>query len=523
MERAVVVRKNQYFDSVFLMSVASRLSREKGIESASAVMGTDANRKALAGLGFDAHRLDEAGPNDLVIALEGEANAVRDISDKMGTWLVRGEDSVGSISVPTWDAAHSRLPDANLAVISVPGRHAAREARAALDAGLNVFLFSDHVTLEEELALKRHAQARRLLVMGPDCGTAIIAGKGIGFANAVRRGPIGAIASSGTGLQEFTCLVHRAGSGVSHAIGTGSHDLSDAIGGISTMAALRALDADPVTRVIAVISKPPGERAMRELARAAGDCGKPVVLCLLGVREGALPVHGRVGVARTLDGAAEWALARAGAHASPGPQTAGGARAAIDDELGRLSCTQRYLRGLFAGGTFCYQAQQVLRDAGITVQSNAPIPGAEALADPQMSAGHALVDMGADEFTEGKPHPMIDASQRVKRILQEGRDPEVAALLLDVVLGYNAAANPAGDIAPAIREARELARKRGDHLMVLASVCGTSDDLQGLLEQERILSEAGAQVFESSLKAVEAASEVLEALGSGGRDERNAS
>jgi FdrA protein len=510
--RVVIVRKNQYFDSVFLMAVAARLAKEVGIDDAAAVMGTDANRRTLAEMGFDAEQFAEAGPNDLLVALRGQEDAIRAISDNIVAWLVRKEDSVGSISVPTWDAARKRLPDANLAVVSVPGAHAAREAHTALDAGLNVFLFSDHVTIEDELALKKKAQSRGLLVMGPDCGTAIIAGKGIGFANVVRRGPIGVVASSGTGLQEFTCLVHRAGSGISHALGTGSHDLSDAIGGISTLAGLRVLDADPSTRAMAVISKPPGGRALRELVHAADRCVKPVALCLLGLREGEASGGGHARVTRTLDEAAAVALEEVGGRQLVDAQGPRRTHALLDAEIARVSGVQQYLRGLFAGGTFCYQAQQILRDAGIVAHSNAPISGMLELPDPLVSWEHSLVDMGADEFTDGKPHPMIDASQRSARILAEGQDRSVAILLIDVVLGYNAAADPAGDIAPAIREAKHLAKERGGSLIVLASVCGTDEDPQDLSSQERILSDAGAHVFESSLGAVEAAVHALHRL-----------
>ncbi len=512
MASAVVVRRNEYYDSVFLMTVSSRVAKEPGIEDAAAVMGTDANRQALAAMGFDSAQLADAGPNDLLVVLRGQDKAVRRIAADLAPWLVRKEDSVGAVSVPTWAAAHARLPGANLAVVSVPGAYAAREADAALDGGLNVFLFSDHVTIEEELALKRKASARGLLVMGPDCGTAIVAGIGIGFANVVRRGPIGVIASSGTGLQEVTCLVHRAGSGISHALGTGSRDLSDAIAGLSTLAALRALEADPDTRVIAIVSKPPGAKALRELVEAADRCAKPTLLCLLGLREGDAPRPARARIARTLDAAAALAVQEATGKAATASPSSERVHALLGTEIARLGAEQRHIRGLFAGGTFCYQAQQILRDAGVTVYSNSPISGMRALADPHVSREHSLVDMGADEFTLGKPHPMIDASQRVARIAAESQDPSVAALLLDVVLGHNAAVDPAGDVAPALRSAKQAAEERGGHLIVLASVCGTDEDPQNLARQEATLAEAGALVFESSSAAAEAARHVVRRL-----------
>ncbi len=514
MASAMVVRKNQYFDSVFLMAVASRLSKEHGIEDAAAVMGTDANRRTLIEMGFDPTQLADAGANDLLVALRGQEEAVRSVAADLAPWLTRKEDSVGAVSVPTWEAAHARLPDANLVVISVPGAHAAREAHVALDAGMNVFLFSDHVTVEDELALKRKASAQNLLVMGPDCGTAILAGVGVGFANVVRRGPIGVIASSGTGLQEFTCLVHRAGSGISHAIGTGSRDLSDAVGGLSTFAALCALKADPDTRVIAIVSKPPGSRALRELIDATDLCEKPVILCLLGLQEGEAPRQTRSRITRTLNAAATLAVRQITGEAPVGSSSPAEVDALLDKEIAQMGQGQRYIRGLFAGGTFCYQAQQILRDAGLSAYSNATLPGMLTLPDPRASREHTLLDMGADEFTEGKPHPMIDATQRRARILAESRDPTVAVLLLDLVLGQNAAADPAGDIAPAIRAAKRAAEDRRGHLIVLASVCGTDQDPQGIASQEKALAEAGALVFQSSLEAVHAARHVAQKLGS---------
>lgn len=513
MANVVVVRKNQYFDSVFLMAVAHRLSKESGVEDAAAVMGTDANRRTLADMGFDPAQLAGAGPNDLLVALRGREAVVRRLAADLDPWLERVEDAVGAVSVPTWGAAHDRLPGANLAVISVPGAHAAREAHVALDAGLNVFLFSDHVTVEDELALKRKAAARGLLVMGPDCGTAILAGVGVGFANVVRRGPVGVIASSGTGLQEFTCLVHRAGSGISHAIGTGSRDLSDLVGGLSTLAALDALEADPDTRVIAIVSKPPGTQALQRLLEALARSRKPVVVCLLGLREGNLPTGTRFEIARTLDAAASAAVRNANGTAAEPPALASEDRR-LGREADRMTGQQRFIRGLFAGGTFCYQAQQILRDEGMTVYSNAPLSGALPLPDPRSSREHSLVDMGADEFTEGKPHPMIDATQRSARIVAESRDPTVALLLLDVVLGYNAAADPAGDLSEAIGSAKHSATQRGGHLAVLASVCGTPEDPQDLPAQERSLEDLGVLVFPSSSQATLAAGKLIRRLDS---------
>jgi succinyl-CoA synthetase alpha subunit len=417
-------------------------------------------------------------------------------------WLHLPGGSPAATSIRTLEEALERQPHSNLAVISVPGGHAAREARRALEKGLHVFLFSDNVPVGDELALKEFARGKGLIVMGPDCGTAIIGGKGIGFANAVRRGPVGVIGASGTGIQEFTTLVHRLGSGISQAIGTGSRDLSDEVGGISVLTALAALESDSRTRAIAILSKPPGRRALAGLLPRIEAGAKPVVACFLGAGEWAPRENSGCRSARTLDEAAALAVELAtGRPAAAAPEEGPGWEAILRKERAAMKPGQKYLRGIFAGGTFCYQAQQVLREAGVRVHSNSPLEGHRKLSDPNRSVEHTLVDMGADEFTAGRPHPMIDSSLRRERISAEARDPEVAVLLLDFILGFISSPDPAGELAGAVAAAKAGAVERGGYLSVVASVCGTGEDPQNLGEQTRILKEAGAVVLPSSARA----------------------
>ena len=296
--------------------------------------------------------------------------------------------------------------------------------------------------------------------MGPDCGTSIVGGVRIGFANAVRRGTIGVIGPSGTGLQEFTCQIHHAGGGISHAIGTGSHDLSNDIGGATTLSALEALERDPSTEVIALVGKPGGDRTLEVLASRLQACTKPVVACLLGLT-GRGPGPGLEWMP-TIDAAAQAAIERC---AIPVPRTAPALTNAdpglsLQDDLPRAA-GQRFLRGLFAGGTLCYQSQQILRQAGLTVYSNAPLSADMRLQDPATSVGHTMIDMGDDEHTRGRLHPMIDGTLRAKRIVNESLDPEVAVLLLDFILGTNVAPDPVGDIVGAIVEGREQPAEGG--------------------------------------------------------------
>jgi FdrA protein len=506
-DRRLLVFRGRWVDSVLLMKLARDLEDEPGVRQAAAVMATDANRALLADLGWDAGGLGAAGPNDLVVAAAGEEPGVSAALAGTEELLARRRGAGAAAQrgpVPRTIAEAAALaPGAGVAVISVPGAHAAREARAALEADLNVFLFSSNVSLEEEIGLKRDAAAKGLVVMGPDCGTALISGIGIGFANAVCRGPIGAIGPSGTGLQEFTSLVHRAGCGISHAIGTGSRDLSDAVGGITTFAAIEALEGDAATAVIAIVGKPPGTATLARLRERLALCAKPAVLCLIGTRSDAggdgAPTSPRT--VPTIDEAVAEACALAGAARPASAPDAAAIRARAASETAGMAPAQRYLRGLFSGGTFCYQAQAVMRDGGLMVHADSPIPGMLALADPRRSVEHSLVDMGAETFVEGRAHPMIDAAQRRSRIFEEAADPSVAVLLLDFVLGAIASPTPVQDLLDAVVQARAAAASRGGRLCVVASVCGTELDGQDLALQERLLAEAGVVLLPSAARA----------------------
>ena len=533
MARRTIVRKNRYFDSVFLMRVARRIAAQPGIRDASALQATEANRKVLIGMGYGDDGRDAefsaSGPNDLVLALEGEKAAVEAVAADPDSWLSQG--SVASAG-PGPMAREPRSvreaiagrPDCSVAVISVPGEHAVREARAALREGLHVFLFSSNVSVDDELALKAEARDRGLIVMGPDCGTAFLGGAGVGFANAVRRGPIGIVGSSGTGMQEFSCLVHQAGSGISNGIGTGSRDLADAIGGISTMTGIDALEADPATKVISLLCKPPGKGVTARLVERLRRCAKPIVLCPLGAepdsfqgvdRPAGLPgsgVGGEVRTASTIDEAVGLALAAVSAGEAVPPREDASLQDIASARIGDMRPAQRYIRGLFAGGTLCYQSQAIFRSAGLVVHSNAPLQGMLGLPDPLESCGSCFVDMGAEIFVKGRPHPMIDASLRMHRLVQEGNDPAVALILLDFILGAISSRDPVGDLLGAIRSAQEAARRRGGHLCVVASVCGTDEDAQGLQAQKRALAEAGVLVFPSNAKAAGFCREVMLAL-----------
>ncbi len=485
----------RYVDSVVLMRLAQSLARRPGIDDAAAMMGTDANKTLLREGGF-LNGAAAAGANDLIVAVRSDSDEAAEVAlacvDELLAAPVDGERT----RVPTLEAAVRARPSSNLALVSLPGEYAAAEARRALELGLHVFLFSSSVSLEDERELKSLARDRGLLCMGPDCGTAIIAGKGLGFANAVRRGPVGVVGASGTGIQVVTTLLDQFGVGVSHAIGCGSRDLSSAVGGVTALAGLDALLRDEATEAVVVISKPaPVEVAARLRARAAA-APKPVVFGFLGDPDGPA----------TLTEIARLAVAAVGRPTPPLPDTG------LEERV-PLAPGQRFVRGLYAGGTLAYEAQLVLHAAGLEPVSNAPLPGAAPLDDARRSERHAIVDLGSEEFTRGRPHPMIDARARCARLLEEARDPSVAVVLLDVVLGYGAAEDPAGDLRAAIVEARRTARAAGRELVVLAYVCGTPRDPQGLEAQRQVLIDAGVVVAPTNSAMAETAARLVEGGG----------
>jgi succinyl-CoA synthetase alpha subunit len=509
-----VIRKNQYYDSVFLMGVAKTLSEEAGVQQCAVLMATDANKERLVAIGFDTPEVVGATTDDLVIGLVADdASLIDRLLGEMDVRLKSGSKSEKSSIYRSIEDAAEAHPQSNLVVISVPGAYAAREARKALEKGKHVFLFSDNVPLDQEVELKQLAKSQGRLVMGPDCGTSLIGGTGIGFANRVRRGPVGVVGASGTGLQEFTSLIHQAGSGISHAIGTGSHDLSDAVGGITTHMGLDILEADPSTRVIALISKPSGAKTLATLQGRIRSCRKPVIGCLLGLDQ-PLDCGPNFYQVRTIDQAVERALLLIGASEAAGflDQNPLDLRL-IEREVRSWLPEQRYLRGLFAGGTFCYQAQQVLQSAGIMVYSNSPLDSRYRLKNPEESLEHSILDLGDDYFTQGKPHPMIDARERCRRIMKEADDPEVAILLIDFVLGEISSADPVGDLIEALMQAKGRAARRSGCLTVAASICGTDQDPQNLEVQKSRLKEAGVFLFPSSARAAGFCRDLLQKAG----------
>jgi succinyl-CoA synthetase alpha subunit len=505
---AAKTKQNFYKDSVALMRISQGVGGREGLGRVSLLMGTPANKDILAQAGLLVPEIADAAPADLMILVEGTEAALAPALAAIDEQLAGRETATAGerkeIAPRSIVMGLERLERATLAQVSVPGPYAAAEAMKALKRGLHVFLFSDNVPLVEEQSIKRLAARKGLLVMGPDCGTAIIGGVPLGFANVVRRGAIGLVGASGTGMQEVSCRIHALGEGVSHAIGTGSRDVYEEVGGTTLAAGLDLLARDPGTRAIVIVSKPPAPAVADRALSLARACGKPVVVLFLGAK---LATGDNVHPVATLEEAAATAVAVArGVRASP---VTSPVPADLDAQIARLAPSQKHLRGLYSGGTYCTEAQYVWKDAGIATWSNAPADKKFALPHGAPSRSHTAIDLGADEFTVGRPHPMIDFAARTERLAAEARDASVAAIVLDVVLGFGANADPAGELAPAVREARAIAAKDGRNLIVLGFVCGTEDDPQGLAGQAAELAEAGVILAPTSTAAARFAARVV--------------
>jgi succinyl-CoA synthetase alpha subunit len=501
----IVIKKNAYHDSVTLMAVSGQVTALAGVTEAVVAMATEMNKELLAKVGVATDEVTGCGANDLIIAIKAEADDICQQAAKAAeAFLAKrhsGKTAAAAQKPATVKAAVKQADDINLAVISTPGQYAAREALQALQAGLNVMMFSDNVTVEEEVALKNYAHERGLLMMGPDCGTAIINGTGLCFANAVRRGDIGVVGASGTGTQEVTVLIDKFGGGVSQVLGTGGRDLTEAVGGVMMLDGFAALTRDEDTKVIVLISKPPAASVAAKILAEVKKCHKPVVVCFLS-GDAAQAQQAGACFGYSLEDTARKAVALSKGEAVTETVCAHEELRALASAAGaKLSAGQKYVRGLFCGGTLCDEAMNIVKKSCGSAFSNVAKDPQWRMADLAVSTGHTLIDLGDDSFTCGKPHPMIEPALRLPRLLQEAADPEVAVLLLDFVLGFGSHPDPVGITLPAIAEARKIAAKQGRQLAVVAYVCGTAGDKQNKADQERRLTEAGVILAKSNVRA----------------------
>ena len=499
------------------MTVARELAIYPGVVDAAVIMGTEANLSILKQAGLYSAGVDKVSPNDLVIAFRAPdaiAQKVFQEAERLLSQKPANEGKVGEYRPKTIEAAVKANPDANVAVISVSGRYATVEAWKALRKGLHVLLFSDNVSLEDEVALKKYASGQGLLLMGPGAGTVLLNGVALGFANAIPAGPVGIVSAAGTGLQEVSTLLAKNGIGITQGLGTGGRDLNEEVGGIMMLAGLKVLQADPDTKVIALVSKPPSKGVAEVILDQVACRNKPTVIGFMGSNPADWTAVPNAIPAGTLEETALLAAKAAGANMEE-PQRIIARRTEelrlkAQELRAKLKPGQDYLRGLYSGGTLCFEAQAIWRDLlSEPVFSNAPLRKENRLPDSTRSQGHSAVDLGEEEFTVGRLHPMIDNDLRIRRLLQEARDPRVAVIIFDVVLGYGAHPNPASELGPAARRAIEYAKSEGRELFIIASVTGTEQDPQSLSKQSAMLADNGVILCESNAAAARLAGMIV--------------
>jgi len=501
------VEKEQYYDSVFLMRIAASLGEMPGIIQVSAGMGTPLNKDTMKELGVLDTSGEAASINDMVVGISADTIEVAEAAYASFLEMLKEKKKKTSNAHKTVEQAANANPDLNLAVVSVAGEYAAKEGMEALKKGMHVFMFSDNVPIEQEVELKQYAKEHRLLMMGPDCGLTFLDGTAIGLCSKTRRGNIGIIGASGSGIQEVMCIVHRKGYGISQAIGVGGRDLSDEVGGITMLQSIELLENDSETAVIVLISKPPAASTMEKVLSAVKTCRKPVVVQFIHgdadqIREvGAYPTS-------TFLETAEAAIAF-----SQGKQPATH-HVEVDEVLAKEECKklakgQKYLRGLYCGGSLAEETLTLIGSQLDELHSNVTFGNIIPMDNPFVSQGNCLTDIGAEEFTKAHPHAAIDPTIRVQRLIREAADPECAILLMDVLLGYALNEDPAGVMAPVIARLKAENGKEGRGLCVIIALCGTDLDPQGYEAQKQAFEASGAIVMDSNEKAATLATKIL--------------
>lgn len=515
-----IIKKNAYYDSVTLMLISRDLQKLEGVEEVLVGMGTDLNLELTRNLGLVTSALDGATSNDLFIAAKfneakvNMADLEAAFTEQINKSLESGAED--DYQPPTLQSAIHHMPGANMVVISVPGQSAVAEVDAALDAGLHVMLFSDNVPVEDELRLKEKAVANGLLMMGPDCGTAIINGVPLCFANAVNRGKIGVVGASGTGTQEVTVQVHKLGEGLSQVIGTGGRDLKEQIGGLMMIQSFEALIADPETAVIVLISKPPAPSVADKIYTIAKTSPKPVVIDFIGGDRAAIEASGAIACI-SLEDAARKAVAVL--RGQPVVDFTGFSKSGseieqiVADAVATLKPDQTELRALFTGGTLADESMKLLGEH-YDIYSNIPLVPEMAIENLVDRRGHICLDLGEDQFTRGRPHPMIDPQTRTE-FFKSHVDGHTAVVLVDVVLGFGSYSDPAGAVADSVKYFRKQLQQEGKQVVVIASVCGTDLDSQNLDKSAKILEAAGVIVMSSNTQAARLTDLILQRIQKG--------
>lgn len=506
-----IVQKGKYHDSVRLMLATNEIKKCEGVDEAAIMMGTDLNKEILERVNLITEEASNSLPDHLIIGIRATTeefleNAFMKVEDILEA---RSDSEDNSDYRPkSYDMAKKYLKDLNLAIISIPGQYAGKEALKALKKGLNVLLFSDNVSIEEEIEIKKYASENDLFLMGPDCGTAMINNVPLGFCNKVRKGNVGIVAASGTGLQEVMTLVHKFGLGISQAIGTGGRDLSKDVGGIMMLQGIKVLNEDVDTHVIVILSKPPEKSVAKKLMEyVENEVKKPVVINFLG--EEIKSIQPNIYNSKTLEDVA-FKIAEIENIKIDELKTSDEELRKMADSLKmNLGEEQKFLKGLYSGGTLNSETLLILEDYIGTVYSNKPIRKENRTKNLINEKLNSCIDLGEDEFTIGRPHPMIDTSLREEYFMRNALKEDVAVIILDIVIGYGINDNPAKVFAKRIKEAKKILREKGKDIIVITYVCGTQEDPQNALEQERLLKEAGAITVATNATAARLAGMII--------------
>ncbi len=510
MQLFVKVYKNKYIDSLETLYTTSVVTAIEGVETAYVAMANQINKDIMREIELYNDEIDAATDGDLVIAMLAESEDVFkkaiEEANSSSTSASDGEEEEAYVSISTAVKAH---PDANICIISVPGEYALDEVKKAMDNGLHCFVFSANVPPADERKMKEIAREKGLLCMGPDCGVANINGAAFMLGSITNRGPFGICGASGCGVQHVGAMLHDAGTGVSQIIGTGGGDLKEPVGGISMMMGLEALENDPETEFIVLISRKPAEEILKKLLNQISKCNKKVVAFFMGATKAEVEASGAIW-AENLDDCGQKALALVDKKYP----------LASDDDISNMAKEavkgmnkeQKYVRGAFLGGTYCDEAMRAMQEKIGPINSNAPLSPELRLADSNKSVGNSVVDYGEEEFTVGRPHPTIDGGLRKPAILKEANDPETAVLLMDFILSPPGLMDPVGDLADEFKKAQELVESRGGKLAIVAAVLGTEADLQNANLQREKLREAGVYVCQTNYRAALLAGEIIRLL-----------
>jgi succinyl-CoA synthetase alpha subunit len=526
-----MVKPNFYRDSLQLMKISDRLRRiSTGILEASVVMATETNKGILVRLGFLPSTVLQANESDMLVAIRAKDKQSIDLAVNQLDELLNSPERIQSSSdargkADNIDAALNKMPNTNLVLLSIPGEYVRDISLKLIDQGIHQKIFSDHVPIEDELEIKGKAAAKGVLILGPGAGTSIINGRGIGFSNAIKEGPVGIVAAAGTGLQEVTSLLDHCDIGVKHGLGVGGNDLKDKIGGIMMLECMKILEKDKDIRVIALVSKPPSPTVMRKIIDYAANKGtKRYVLSFIGgddsivgnKHDGTKSDYSRIiqvssltsSVLAVADAIGTDQLKKALSRCYVPPEEL---LSLLQNEWTRLQSNQKYIRALYTGGTFTFESQVILSEMikDGSIYSNAPIPQIKQLEDTFKSREHSIIDLGEEEFTKGRPHPMIDPTIRKFRILDEVQDQEVAVILLDFVLGFGANPDPVGAVLDELKKAKKTAEESGRYLSVIAHVCGTKGDMQGYEQSISNLKSAGCIVLPTNALAAVASAVIV--------------